>query len=538
MLTRYEAERIRIQRLSSWSTSDKMANVVGVDVGSTTISCFVFDENCNVKGNSMLGVHLEHPKPGYTEIDPEKLWSQFLSVINGALDSAGITAKDITSLGISVQRGSFITWDRNTGEVLHNFIGWQDLRASKITDDWNSSLTINSIKFASKVLYAFTGKNRFKAASVITFSPYHASMRLYWMLKNNPTVYRKAHNGTLLFGTIDSWLLWKLSKGKLHVTDYSNASSTGIFDPYMMTWSTVFCSILELPLSIFPSFIDTSGFIVDVDESIFGHSFPIHALAADQQAAVFGQCCFNEGDINCTLGTGTFIDINTGLNPHASIGGLYPVVGWKIKEETVFIAEGNTQGTSSSVELLKNLGLFDDVSLTADMANEVENSDGVYFIPAFNGLQAPINDNHAVPLLIGMNIDTSRQHIVRAVLESIAFRFHQLYQIVISEIQVPVKSSIKADGGVARNDFVVKLIASLTKHETDRAAFSDMSALGAAFFAGLGAGVWKSKEELLDLRVSGKTFQPDLDMGKSYVSTLKTWEKAMERSLGWYKGKY
>ena len=298
-----------------------MTNIIGVDIGSTNICCYVFDDLCQVKGNSQIPIELEHPKPGYTEINPQKLWEQFLFVVNDALKTANITAHDVTTMGISVQRGSFITWDRNTGVPLHNFIGWQDLRASKVTEEWNSSFTVNSIKAVSKFLFAITGNNRYKAASVINFSPFHGSMRLHWMLKNDQLVYQKAHNGTLLFGTIDTWLIWKLSLGRLHITDFSNASSTGIFDPYLMSWSSFFCTILDFPLSIFPNFVDTSGFILDIDESIFGVSFPVHGLAADQQASVFGQCCFGEGDINCTLGTGTFIDINTGGNPHASIGG-------------------------------------------------------------------------------------------------------------------------------------------------------------------------------------------------------------------------
>ena len=298
-----------------------MVNIIGLDVGSTTISCYVFDEVCKIKGKACEHIVLEHPKPGYIEINPNKLWNQFKDVLNRALESADISPCDVTSLGISVQRGSFITWDRNTGVPLHDFISWQDLRAAKVSDEWNHSFTLNGIKAVSKLLFGITRDNRYKAASVINFSPFHTSMRLHWMLKNDPLLNQKAHNGTLLFGTIDTWLIWKLSQGKLHVTDHSNASATGIFDPYTMTWSSFFCGLLDLPTSIFPSFIDTSGFIMDVDESIFGASFPVHALVADQQAAVFGQCCFNEGDINCTLGTGTFIDINTGRTPHASVGG-------------------------------------------------------------------------------------------------------------------------------------------------------------------------------------------------------------------------
>lgn len=298
-----------------------MTNIVGIDIGSTNICCYVFDEKCKVKGKSEVPIQLEHPKPGYTEINPETLWDQFLFVVNDVLKSVGISASDVTTLGISVQRGSFMTWDRNTGVPLHNFIGWQDLRASKLTEEWNSSFTLRSIQVVTKLLFAITGNNRYKAASVIKFSPAHASMRLHWLLQNDPLVHQKAHIGALLFGTIDTWLIWKLSMGKLHVTDYSNASATGIFDPYTMSWSAFMCGVLKFPLSIFPSFVDTSGFILDVDESIFGASFPIHALAADQQSAVFGQCCFEEGDINCTLGTGTFLDINTGSSPHASVGG-------------------------------------------------------------------------------------------------------------------------------------------------------------------------------------------------------------------------
>ena len=298
-------------------------NIIGIDVGSTTISCYVFDELCRERSTSQQNILLEHPSPGYTEIDPDNLWLQFKDVINKSLKSANISAKDVTAMGLSVQRGSFITWDRETGIPLHKFIGWQDLRAAVLCNEWNNSATMKGIKLVSKILYALTGNNRYKAASVLKFSPNHASLRLLWLLENDPVVYEKAHNGTLMFGTIDTWLIWKLSGGKRHISDYSNASSTGIFDTYQMEWSSFFCKLLKIPMAIFPSLVDTSGFIIDIDEDIFGVSFPVTGLSADQQSSVFGQCCFEEGDINCTLGTGTFIDINTGDKPHASVGGKY-----------------------------------------------------------------------------------------------------------------------------------------------------------------------------------------------------------------------
>eukprot|EP00794_Sanderia_malayensis_P009071 gene9071-10039_t len=510
-------------------------NIIGVDVGSTTISCYIFDEHGKKKGKAIAPTILVHPKQGYTEIDPVLLWDTFVAVTKESFKSANITAADVTAFGISTQRGSFITWDRDTGEPLHNFIGWQDLRAADLSDQWNNSFTMRAIKSGSKLLFRLTGSSRYKAASVINFAPNHTSMRLLWLLNNDPVIYQKAHNGTLMFGTIDSWLIWKLSGCKTHLTDYSNASSTGIFDPYMMEWSSFFCKLLGFPSSIFPKIVDTSGVIINVDEDIFGSSFPITALAADQQASVFGQCCFDEGDINCTLGTGTFIDINTGSTPHATLGGIYPLVGWKIGESITFVAEGCCSGTASSVEWSKNVGLFNEVSETSDMAFSVEDSDGVCFVPAFHGLEAPFNDHNAGAMLIGLKNNTAKCHIMRAVLESISFRFYQLYQSTIDEIRVPVTSSIKADGGVTNNDFVMELTASLTDHIIDRSSFQDMSALGAAFFAGLGAGVWKSKDDLKKLRKSTATFKPNTDTKKQYNSVFKLWTKAAKRSLRWYE---
>ncbi|XP_030633849.1 putative glycerol kinase 5 [Chanos chanos] len=507
--------------------------IVAVDVGTTSIKCHVYDEKAVVKGSCIRKVAPIYPKPGWVEMDPEELWRGFLDVVKGAVEDSGLEMKQMQALGISTQRATFTTWDRHSGKPFHNFITWQDLRSADLVRAWNGSMTLKLIHGVSSLLHLLTRQKMFQAASILVFSTQHITLRLVWVLQNYPKVQAAVANGTCFFGTIDTWLLYKLTKGSVHATDYSNASSTGIFDTYQMCWSGTLCSIVSLPLSIFPTVHNTGHYFGCTDESIFGVSVPIMSVMADQQAATFGECCFDKGDVKITMGTGTFMDINTGNKPHTSFTGLYPVVGWKIGADVTYLAEGNAADTGTAIRWAKELDLFSDVDETGEMAGSVKDSDGVCFVPSFSGLQAPLNDPRACASFMGLKPTTTRNHLVRAILESVAFRIKQLYDIMLRETQIPV-TKIRADGGVCSNNFVMQLTADLLGRSVDRPSHFDMSSLGVAFVAGLAVGFWSSYEELKCLRRTERVFLPRSTSG-TLTHSLRRWERALKRSMHWLR---
>ncbi|XP_059544269.1 putative glycerol kinase 5 isoform X5 [Myotis daubentonii] len=478
--------------------------VLGLDVGSSVIRCHVYDRAGRVRGSSAQKVVSLCPQIGWVEIDPDVLWLQFVAVIKESVKAAGIEMNQIVGLGISTQRATFITWNKKTGNHFHNFISWQDLRAIELVKSWNSSLIM-------KVQKAIEEEN-------------------------------------CCFGTIDTWLLHKLTKGSEFATDFSNASTTGLFDPYEMCWSSFITSLLSIPLSLLPPVRDTSFNFGSVDEEIFGVPIPIMALVADQQAAMFGECCFQMGDVKLTMGTGTFLDINTGSNPQQNVGGFYPLIGWKIGQEVVCIAEGNAGDTGTAIKWAQQLEiysltglearsqisryLFTDAAETEKMARSLEDSEGVYFVPCFSGLQAPLNDPCACASFMGLKPSTSKYHLVRAILESIAFRNKQLYEVMQKEIRIPV-TKIRADGGVCKNSFVMQMTSDLINEKIDRPVHLDMSYLGAASLAGLAVGFWTDKEELKKLRQSEMVFKPQKKW-QEYEMSMENWVKAVKRSMNWY----
>ncbi|XP_055151158.2 putative glycerol kinase 5 isoform X5 [Symphalangus syndactylus] len=462
--------------------------VLGLDVGSSVIRCHVYDRAARVCGSSVQKVENLYPQIGWVEIDPDVLWIQFVAVIKEAVKAAGIQMNQIVGLGISTQRATFITWNKKTGNHFHNFISWQDLRAVELVKSWNNSLLM-------KVQKAVEEEN-------------------------------------CCFGTIDTWLLYKLTKGSVYATDFSNASTTGLFDPYKMCWSGVITSLISIPLSLLPPVRDTSHNFGSVDEEIFGVPIPIVALVADQQSAMFGECCFQTGDVKLTMGTGTFLDINTGNSLQQTIGGFYPLIGWKIGQEVVCLAESNAGDTGTAIKWAQQLDLFTDAAETEKMAKSLEDSEGVCFVPSFSGLQAPLNDPWACASFMGLKPSTSKYHLVRAILESIAFRNKQLYEMMKKEIHIPVRK-IRADGGVCKNGFVMQMTSDLINENIDRPADIDMSCLGAASLAGLAVGFWTDKEELKKLRQSEVVFKPQKKC-QEYEMSLENWAKAVKRSMNWY----
>lgn len=370
-------------------------------------------------------------------------------------------------------------------------------------------------------------------ASRFKFTTQQVSLRLVWILQNLSEVRKAVEEENCCFGTIDTWLLYKLTKGSSYATDYSNASSTGFFDPYWMCWSKLITSMVSIPLSVLPPVKDTSHRFGSVDEEIFGVPIPVFALVGDQQSAMFGECCFQTGDVKLTLGTGTFLDINTGNSLQHTNGGFYPLIGWKIGQEVVYLAEGNAGDTGTAIKWAQQLDLFTDAAETEKMAQSLEDSEGVYFVPSFSGLQAPLNDPCACASFMGLKPSTSKYHLVRAILESIAFRTKQLYDMMQKEIRIPI-TNIRADGGVCNNAFVMQMTSDLINKSIDKPSHFDMSCLGAASLAGLVVGFWTGKEELQKLRQSETIFKPQKKW-QEYETNMENWVKAVRRSMHWYK---
>ncbi|XP_053246145.1 putative glycerol kinase 5 [Podarcis raffonei] len=516
--------------MASPATAEKY--ILGVDVGSTVIRCHVYDKAAVLKGAKAMQVEVVQPRPGWVELDPERLWIQFVGVIKEAVQAAGVKMNQISALGLSTQRGTFITWNKKTGKPFHNFISWQDLRAAELVKSWNRSLTMKAVHAVCSFFHFFTRSDRFLLASCQTFTTQHVSLRLAWILQHLQEVEQASKDDNCCFGTIDTWLLYKLTKGAVYATDYSNASTTAMFDPFKLQWSAFISKFLSIPISIFPPVEDTSHKFGTVDAEIFGVPIAVAALVADQQAAMFGECCFERGDCKVTMGTGTFWDVNTGSKIHVSTKGLYPVVGWKIGKEVIFLTEGNASDTGISIKWAQSLGLFTNPEETSKIAQSLVNSGGVCFVPSFSGLQIPMNDPFACTSFMGITSSTTKKHLVRAVLESIAFRNKQLYDTITREMDIPL-TSIRADGGVSKNNFIMQMTSDLINKTINKSVCTDISCLGAAFLAGLAVGFWKDKEQLKQLRQTDIVFKPQKE-SEEYEPAMSNWVKAVQRSLSWY----
>ena len=322
-----------------------------------------------------------------------------------------------------------MTWDSQTGETFHNFITWNDRRAQPLCDHMNKMFQIRCLKGLSKLLSVFA--YRYSVISKLNFTTGMTLTRFLWVLENFPIIRKKEVEGRAKFGTIDTYLVWRLTDGAVHATDPSNACVSGFFDIFTMKWSDFVIDLFNIPTSMLPIVNDTNANYGTTIPELFGSSIPINAVVGDQQAAMFGDCCFNKGDIKCTMGTGTFLDINCGTLLATVPDGMYPIIGWKLKNSKAFyLIEGSSYDTGATILWAQKIGLFDDPKFTEEMAKACPDSGDVYFVPSFNGLQAPFNDNQSTAAFIGLNSNTTKEHLVRAILESLAFRVKQIYEIL------------------------------------------------------------------------------------------------------------
>ncbi|KAJ8717267.1 hypothetical protein PYW08_005666 [Mythimna loreyi] len=510
--------------------------ILTLDIGTSTIRAFIYNSRAETVGKAVDQVVLHYPHPGFVEIDPDELWTSVVSVVQKSLQDAKLSAGQMTAMGISTQRGTFINWSRKTGKPFHKFITWKDLRADKLVKQWNNSYTWKLFKAGAYILYLILRSKRFKAGSVFKFMNTQTCLRLYWAHQNVSAFKAAVQDDDALFGTLDTWLLYKLTGGKVHMTDVSSASATGFYDPFTMQWAGWAMTMLKIPRQALPEVVDTAGdHFTSTLPSIWGHPIRIVSCMADQTASMWGSCCFDVGDVKLTMGTGTFFNINTGGEPHASVSGLYPIVGWRLGDELVFSAEGANNDTASIIKWAQNLGLFENPEDTAGIATSVPDTDGVYFIPAFSGLGPPYNDGSAASGFVGMKPSTKKAHLVRAVLESLAFRTVQLYSCVLNETNYTF-NTIRLDGGVSNNDFIAQLVADLTGLRVERPVHVEMSSQGCAHIVGYKIGIWKSKEELKKLRKIDCVFCPRPQVKKAYEVTFARWQDAVKRMCGWYNG--
>ncbi|MFH2129901.1 MAG: glycerol kinase GlpK, partial [bacterium] len=442
--------------------------IMALDQGTSSSRTVLFDEKGKVIATASQTFDSIFPKPGWVEQDPETIWQTQKKTITDVLSISKRTMADITAIGITNQRETVIAWDKSTGEAIGNAIVWQCRRTASFCDELKKE--------------GFEEHIRLKTGLVA--DPYFSGTKIRWMLKENPRVRALADQGQLAFGTVDSWLIWKLTGGKTHATDASNASRTLLYNIFDNRWDEEIIERLEIPMATLPEVRDSSGIIATTDTSEWGAATPIAGIAGDQQAALFGQACFENGMAKNTYGTGCFLLVNTGEQPVRSQHGLLTTIAWKIDGKTTYALEGSTFIAGALVQWLRDkLELFPNAADTEAMANAVDDSGGVYIVPAFVGLGAPYWDPYARGTMIGLTRDTNKNHIARAALEAIAYQSWDLVNAMVQDTGNPLKL-LRVDGGASANNFLCQFQANILKLAVSRPKIIETTAMGAAFLAG------------------------------------------------------
>ncbi len=464
---------------SSGKVEDTMKYIMSIDQGTTSSRAVIFDRNANVAALVQKEFTQYYPGSGLVEHDPLEILSSQVEVCCSAMFEAGLKASDIAAVGITDQRETTIVWDKNTGKPVYNAIVWQCRRTADICKE-----------LEERGLTGF-----FRERTGLLIDPYFSATKLKWILDNVEGARARAERGELLFGTVDCWLMWNLSGGKAHVTDYSNASRTMLFNIHTLEWDKDILDLLGIPMCMMPKVTDCSGMICETAPEIFGGSIPIAGCAGDQQSALFGQRCFSEGDVKNTYGTGAFLLMNTGDKPVMSDSGLLTTIAWGIGGKVTYALEGSVFIAGAVVKWLRDeLGMIRSASETEAMALSISDNGGVYLVPAFTGLGAPYWDSEARGTISGLTRGSGKAHIVRAALESIAYQVHDVLRVM--EKDTSRLGSIKADGGASANRFLMQFQADITGTRVIRPANVESTALGACFLAGLGCGYFADIGEI------------------------------------------
>jgi glycerol kinase len=491
--------------------------VLVIDEGTTGTRAVIVDQASQMKGQAYREFTQYSPGPDRVEHDPEEIWQASLAMIHEALQQSGLTLRDITAIGISNQRATTVVWDRSSGEPLTRAIVWQDTRTADF---------IESIRDAwADRAYGRTGW---------ALAPVYSSLSLHWILEQVPGARARAEAGELAFGTIDSWLVHRLTGGRVHAIAASNASVTGSYDLIADNWYEDWLAFLGVPISMFPEVRDDSGDFGMTDPAVLGASIPITGAIADQHAGLFAQGCVEPGTVKCTHGTGTFLDMNIGPEVTISGHGLNTLIAWRRGGTTTYGLEGYAAVTGSAVQWLRDgAQLIADSAETAELATSVPDNGGVYFVPALTGLSAPYWDSYARGMIIGITRGTTRAHLARATLEGIVFATKDFLETMREDSGVPI-TSMKVDGGAARNDFLLQFQADMLGAEVVRPRNAEATSLGAAYMAGLATGYWRSVDECFAGQGVDRVFAPHME--RDVRNRLYgEWTDAVHRCSGWAK---
>lgn len=492
--------------------------IMALDAGTTSNRCILFNEKGEICSIAQKEFTQYFPKPGWVEHDANEIWSSQLGVAVEAMAKLGIGADDIAAIGITNQRETTIVWDKSTGEPVYNAIVWQCRRTSEYCDTLKDK--------------GLTDKFREKTGLII--DAYFSGTKLKWILDNVDGVRERAEKGELLFGTVETWLIWKLTKGKAHVTDYSNASRTLLFNIKDLTWDKEILEELNIPESMLPEPKQSSYVYGYSDASFFGKEIPISGAAGDQQAALFGQTCFNPGEAKNTYGTGCFMLMNTGETPVYSNNGLVTTIAWGLDGKVNYALEGSIFVAGASIQWLRDeLRIIESAADSEYMAKKVKDTNGCYVVPAFTGLGAPYWDQYARGTIVGLSRGVNKYHIIRATLESIGYQVNDVLHAMKADSGIDL-AALKVDGGASANDFLMQFQSDIINAPVKRPSCVETTAMGAAYLAGLAVGYWNSKEDVIKNWAVDKIFSPIMGEDER-ERKIKGWNKAVKYSFGWAK---
>lgn len=493
-----------------------MRYILALDQGTTSSRAILYDERGGELASAQREFKQIYPREAWVEHDPWDIWQTQIGVAREVLELTGISPRDLAGIGITNQRETTLMWDRKTGQPLYNAIVWQCRRSASYVEKLREEGYFELIRKKTGLLP----------------DAYFSATKILWLLDRVEGLRERCERGEVAFGTVDSWLMWNLTRGELHVTDVTNASRTMLYDIEKLAWDSELLELMDIPPSILPEVRDSSGIFGWTHREVLGGvRVPISGVAGDQQAALFGQLCFKEGMIKNTYGTGCFMLMNTGNRVISSNKGLLSTIAWKIGEEVVYALEGSIFTGGAAVQWLRDeLRIIPDAASSERLALEAGES-GVIVVPAFTGLGAPHWDMYARGTIFGLTRGSNRGHLVRATLESIALQSRDVLKTMEEESGIELRS-LMVDGGASANNFLMQFQADILDLEIERPENLESTALGAAFLAGLGSGLWKDKEELRSLKKEDRTFGP-LEDKAWREEKLKLWRRALDRSLGW-----
>jgi len=489
--------------------------IMALDQGTTSSRAILFDKSGKVFHSVQQEFTTYFPETGWVEQNAEELWSSILSVISGVLTDKGISAEQIEGVGITNQRETTVVWDKNTGVPVYNAIVWQSRQTVGICEELREN-----------------GHNElFRDKTGLLLDAYFSGTKVKWILDNVEGAREKAENGDLLFGTIDTWLVWKLSGGKRHVTDYSNASRTLMYNIHELKWDEELLSILNVPASMLPEVRSSSEVYAYIEENnFFGHSPPIAGIAGDQQAALFGQACFESGMVKNTYGTGCFMLMNTGEKAVKSEHGLLTTIAWGIDGKVEYALEGSIFVAGSAIQWLRDgLRMFRNSSDSEEYAKRVDSAEGVYVVPAFVGLGTPYWDSDVKGGIFGLTRGTEKEHLIRATLESLAYQTKDVLDAMEADSKISIKT-LRVDGGAVENDFLMQFQSDLLNVPVERSLVSETTALGAAYLAGLAVGFWKDRSEITAHWNQDRLFEPEMER-QTREDLYVGWQKAVKAAI-------